>query len=606
MRYDRFDPTGEASTPGSYAFLMPDGDATRAVETYEELRTESTVMRINTVDADGVTHAAFYEGVEVGDVVEWLQADDCWARYQVTSTPAGAVASTRDLGVVWMTYAFTGCSRAVPVDTLATIDWAPSNIQSPITIPIRHGPWQLVPSDWTGARENTVSLPAQHPEESYDVAAVRRHRLWREPDLPPGWRLRSASVGYEGIDGVIATYVDAEGYIALTLQIRQLSTFGRVWSATTGDLRAVIVETRIIDSHPAYVRYSPTDDPIHTTMVRLYNRATGVEYLVLGGDPSISGGNIDAAIEIARSLLPDPPEPGSPVLRYDHFDPTGEALTPGSYAFLMPDGDTTRAVETYEELRNEATVLVVHDTDGDGKSQADFYDAVEVDDIVAWRSADRCWVRYRITELPTGTAPVKEYAVEPYSYSYGGCSGTVPDELSTEFRWRPPNLSTPNITVPFLHGPVFVWPNEWAGSRPSNVRMTPAAITWPPSPLPDPDLGDEWTGSVAEGYGGLEGYYSHRDHGWSLTVYIGRLWTTPDLLHMVDTSDQEWATEYLLIDGKPAYVTWHLVPEFWSSAALVIYDLQHDIAHSFEGMNLLRDDPEALVEIARKFLIYPR
>ena len=88
----------------------------------------------------------------------------------------------------------------------------------------------------------------------------------------------------------------------LTLQIQQLSTFGRVWSATTGDLRAVIVETRIIDGHPAYVRYSPNNDPIHTTMVRLYNRATGVEYLVLGGDPSISGGNIDAAIEIARSL----------------------------------------------------------------------------------------------------------------------------------------------------------------------------------------------------------------------------------------------------------------------------------------------------------------
>ena len=303
--YSTYDTTGAVATAGSYAFLSDPDDTTTAVTTYEALRDgTTTALLIHESDAHGALQTALYDAVEASDLFEWHEADDCFVRYQVTDVkpdPAGAVAR-KLLAVEWMTYAFTGCSGAVPVDTLATIDWAPSNIQSPITIPIRHGPWQLVPNDWTGARENTVVLPAQHPEESYDVAAVRRHRLWREPDLPPGWRLRSASLGYEGIDGVIATYVDAEGYIVLTLQIQQLSTFGRVWSATTGDLRAVIVETRIIDGHPAYVRYSPNNDPIHTTMVRLYNRATGVEYLVLGGDPSISGGNIDAAIEIARSL----------------------------------------------------------------------------------------------------------------------------------------------------------------------------------------------------------------------------------------------------------------------------------------------------------------
>ena len=303
--YSTYDTTGAVATAGSYAFLSDPDDTTTAVTTYEALRDgTTTALLIHESDAHGALQTALYDAVEASDLFEWHEADDCFVRYQVTDVkpdPAGAVAR-KLLAVEWMTYAFTGCSGAVPVDTLATIDWAPSNIQSPITIPIRHGPWQLVPNDWTGARENTVVLPAQHPEESYDVAAVRRHRLWHEPDLPPGWRLRSASLGYEGIDGVIATYVDAEGYIVLTLQIQQLSTFGRVWSATTGDLRAVIVETRIIDGHPAYVRYSPNNDPIHTTMVRLYNRATGVEYLVLGGDPSISGGNIDAAIEIARSL----------------------------------------------------------------------------------------------------------------------------------------------------------------------------------------------------------------------------------------------------------------------------------------------------------------
>ena len=41
FRYDTFDPTGAAASPGSYAFLMPDGQATSVVTTYEQLRTES-------------------------------------------------------------------------------------------------------------------------------------------------------------------------------------------------------------------------------------------------------------------------------------------------------------------------------------------------------------------------------------------------------------------------------------------------------------------------------------------------------------------------------------------------------------------------------------
>ena len=162
--------------------------------------------------------------------------------------------------------------------------------------------------------------------------------------LPPMVAVRgSASAGFEGIDGVIATYFDAEGYIALVLQIQQLDMLGSRWSATTADPRTVIVETRIIDGHPAYVKYSPIDDRIHSTLVRIYNRATGVEYLVIGSDPSISGGNVDAAIEIARSLLPPPT-----TIRYDTFDTSGAVAEPGSYAFLADPADTTSAVTTYE------------------------------------------------------------------------------------------------------------------------------------------------------------------------------------------------------------------------------------------------------------------
>ena len=126
IRYDRFDPTGEASTPGSYAFLMPDGEATRVVETYEELRTASTVMRVHTVDAVGVSHAAFYDAVEAGDLFEWRESDDCFVRYAVTevmSDPTGAV-PRKLLAVEWMTYSYgRGCSGSVATDTTAITAW---------------------------------------------------------------------------------------------------------------------------------------------------------------------------------------------------------------------------------------------------------------------------------------------------------------------------------------------------------------------------------------------------------------------------------------------------------------------------------------------------
>ena len=317
LRYDRFDPTGEASTPGSYAFLMPDGDGTRVVETYEELRTESTVMRVHTTDADGVSHAAFYDGVEVGDVVEWRESDDCFVRYtvaEVMTDPTGTV-PRKLLAVEWMTYAFTGCSGAIPAGAAsAAFTWGPANLQSPhIIVPVRHGPWQLVPGDWAGAIEPQTLAPGRgeivRPAETFDMAEARRHRLWRDPALPDGWRLYEASVGFEGMDGVTATYVDAAGYLALEIQISQLNVFGVDWGATTIDSQVLIVETRTVDGRPAYVEYSPSDNRIYSTLVRIHDESTGIEYLVIGIAPSLRGRAIDATIEIARSLFESPNPP---------------------------------------------------------------------------------------------------------------------------------------------------------------------------------------------------------------------------------------------------------------------------------------------------------
>ena len=271
FRYDTYDLSGAVAEPGHYAFLAEAADPASVVTTYEELRDGSTTaLLIHTTDADSTSRADFYDDVEVGDVVEWREASDCFVRYPVTEVkddPTGDP-PRKLLAVKVMTYAFTGCSGAIDTTESPTITWSPANLQSPeMSIPIRHGPWQLIPEGWKGSREDTVLVQTTFFPESADLAVVRQHRLWREPDLPTGWRLRDAFAGVDGMDGIIAEYEDANGASALGVVIQQLASIGNNWPATTADHQALIVETRVIDGHPAYVGVQP-DGTIEVTTPR--------------------------------------------------------------------------------------------------------------------------------------------------------------------------------------------------------------------------------------------------------------------------------------------------------------------------------------------------
>ena len=416
------------------------------------------------------------------------------------------------------------------------------------------------------------ALAAWHPEE-------RRGRL-------PAWFAVPAAIGaiarpvaWVGI-GTAAVAGVVVGVVAAVVAV------------------AVVLVVVTGDGEPSTVVRAPLPTPEATS--------TPAAAAVVSSTPSPAA-SPTATASPTPTVTPQPtsaPEPRGPVIRYDRFDRTGEVSTPGSYAFLMPEGDGTRVAETYGQLRTEPRVLQVSATDADGNSRASFYGTVATDDVLEWRTADDCWVRYRITELLTGTATLEQWGVEPYSYAYGGCFGTVPGTLSTEFRWHPPNLSSGNVSGALMHGPVFVAEQSWGGTRPTKVMDTPEPIAFPPTSMPDPDLGPEWSGSVNEGYGGLEGHYDHTDFGWTFSVYIGRLYATPDLLHEVASTDKAGVKEYLLIDGRhPAVLTYDADVEPWSATYLVIYDLATDVVYSFEAWAHLRDQPYDLIEIARKFMV---
>ena len=345
LRYDRFDPTGEASTPGSYAFLMPDGDATRAVETYEELRTASTVVRVHTSDADGVSHAAFYDAVEVGDVVEWLQADDCFVRYRVTSTTdAASAAAVREFEVQPETYAFQSCQTGSVPTSAAAQFIAASELPldhlggTKLTdFAVVHGVRQLVPDgvllpsgevapgatiavEPTRWRELTLLASSVPHVHTGDVDEARLLPYWREPRLPEDWRLASVRSGtYAGkLDGYWATYVGPAGQQAVRIMGAYASglsiAWGASWTTNVGEL--IVREFRMIADRPATVMYSPLGpdhDRSTPVEVEVYDAATGAGYTVYGisGSLGFRGGPdaADRVIAIARSLFESPNPP---------------------------------------------------------------------------------------------------------------------------------------------------------------------------------------------------------------------------------------------------------------------------------------------------------
>lgn len=151
---------------------------------------------------------------------------------------------------------------------------------------------------------------------------------------------------------------------------------------------------------------------------------------------------------------------------YSSYDTVGEATTAGSYAFLMKGtGGEMVAATTYQELRAEASALLIHKSDASGVSRATHYDDVSAGDTFDWRFGSDCWVGYRVMEVkpdPAGTAPRKLLAVEPYGYAYTGCSGAINTSAAVLGVWRdPPNYGGQSLRVPVVYGAFQVVPLGW-------------------------------------------------------------------------------------------------------------------------------------------------
>ena len=502
FRYDTHDTTGAVATAGSYAFLADPADTTSAVSTYEALRDgTTTALLIHKSDAHGASQAALYDAVEAGDLFEWKEADDCFVRYtvmEVKPDPAGAV-PRKLLAVEWMTYAFTGCSGAVPANAAATVDWGelPDLGGTGITAPVVHGVYQIVPKGWTGAtkaREDSEWSEPSEPIGTTDLAVARQMRHWREPAVPAGWLFtRAVGGGYEfqPLDGYCAKWARGVGPGMGGIEV--CATKGvRIWFGVGegAEENGVRFETRVVAGRPAAVVYGTRSTPVPSSYLELvvHDPDTDVEYTLKAfglRNRDLSLGrtvdqSIGALIAIAEGMF-EPPNPLPPhtAFRYDTHDTTGAVATAGSYAFLSDPADTTTAVTTYEALRDgTTTALLIHKSDAHGASQAALYDAVEAGDLFEWHEADDCFVRYKVTEVkpdPAGAVPRKLLAVEWMTYAFTGCSGAVPANAAATVDWGElPDLGGTGITAPVVHGVYQIVPADWTGEvKPTEFHPAP-------------------------------------------------------------------------------------------------------------------------------------
>ena len=314
-----------------------------------------------------------------------------------------------------------------------------------------------------------------------------------------------------------------------------------------------------------------------------------------------------------------------PPLTYGAPSWTGIVDAPGEHAFFTNRGPAI----TYEGLRNDVIQVVIHKQDAGGAMRDAIYDDVEVGDDFEWREASDCWVRYVVERvLPDPTdLPLKVLAVKRYGYAYTGCSGQVSLTGSRTLTWVPPNIQSPDITVPVRHGiwlllPPAYWNRaDWDGvdgvyeervslsgssqATGANQPDVSTALTavQQHSLWRTPDLPTGWRLSRGTiGYDGLDGYqaiYSNERGGIGAEIYVYRPHVQPQEIRVTSARTSSVA-ETRIVNDRQAIVKYSPSGSTAQETTVWMFDDMTGISYVVVGLDgTLRGMPEDIISITR-------
>ncbi|MCY3886631.1 MAG: hypothetical protein OXG19_02865 [Chloroflexi bacterium] len=592
-RYWNLDPRG-----GNMVILA---DFSEAIFTHERMRTDATRILFNPIDAEGVNQTDHLATLDAGDMIEWHQGDDCFVRYRVIrqSYVHSEVRRVGDVTVYVdpMSYAFTGCSGFIIKDRPVSIRLGPLPDLGgeALRVPIRHGPFQIVPAGWTGPTEPEIERPVIEKEKrvfgpddyAHDTEEARRFRYWRDPTIPTGFTLETAFSGPQGTGpGYVALYASTGAgtgrtdYITITAQ--PLSRDGALqeaaWRRPDGSVG--VAETRVLAGRPAQVTYSPLGPghrPDFPVTVSVYHPLSQAVYVIQGTAPFMQGANIDAALAIAESLMASPLVDGGFRFFYSVAGHGTDSKPPGTFSLVVGGKETSRAVATYAEVQTFELLLdsiwdrpgwmTIHPEDADGIDRSDLWDAVEDGDMLEWRLTDDCFIRYGIR---SARARKVDYAltVEQHTYAFAGCPDEIPtDEPMTLIVGDLPVLGGSSLTTAIRHGLWQLAPAEWIGPVEESRR-------WPHHGLPyqgtyditvartflrfrEPILPEGWsferaTSGTENGFYGSWAYWVHAES--SALLEISGNYVT-GMSGSISAGEGYRSNYAYVIAGRPALVT---------------------------------------------------
>ena len=139
LRYDTLDIAGAATAPGSYAFLWTAGDTTSGAEVIYSA-SGAVELRVHPTDANGVSRAALYDAVRVGDAFDFrTNGLDCGRRFSVTDVSTSATAMVFGIETV---RAYGGWCDGVAADSVEFIWKVRPGIVGPdgVRVPLRDEP----------------------------------------------------------------------------------------------------------------------------------------------------------------------------------------------------------------------------------------------------------------------------------------------------------------------------------------------------------------------------------------------------------------------------------------------------------------------------------